>query len=48
MAEEKAKAEKSVQSEQEVTNIVGDYPERPYEKAVSKEHAAFLEEQAKK
>jgi hypothetical protein len=43
-----ADEKKNEQTEREVKNVVGDYPERPYDQAISKEHRAFLEEQEKK
>lgn len=45
MADEPKKNE---QTEREVKNTVGEYPERPYDKAISKEHKEFLAEQEKR
>lgn len=36
------------QTERAVENPVGEYPQRPYSKAVSPEHKAFLTEQEKR
>lgn len=36
---------KSEQTEREVRKVVGEYQDRPYEQAVSKEHKEFLAQQ---
>lgn len=45
MADTEKTTEKREQTEREVKNVVGDYPDRPYKEAVTKEHEAFLTEQ---
>lgn len=44
MAQAKSSEKKGLHDSEPVKNVVGDYPERPYEDAVTKEQAEHLRE----